>query len=550
MSGGPPPNMDFTNRDSLHGDVPPPSYSETDIYSATTRSPQVPHPAFPAAGPGSGSGHGHGPTAPGDHAFPMSPTSTTGSVIYTPPETPQAVSSNIEKPLQLLRNRLASATRYFDTRPHSHSTSLSFEYSIAVTPGSVPSDIPYPENWAAHDVTPQDWATFVNFLLPDHDSVKNEAIFGGEAKSEDGSDAKSTTPNAKFKPQRQAADLSERHLFRQEAEATVYHWNTGFFIPRRVVVLLVPDEPVHASREQETAIDDPPEEIPQPGPSYQRETMPQRREGHFQGGWGGIPRGGRFAADANGLRIGDLHIDSRGIRMGGQGIGDAWLFGPGCEHRHAPHEANFDPTRGRAPHNHHHGARNRSSSTSSSSSSDSSSSADSIGSLPDHDDIKEEQLPFYIARLEQWIANPHEVRSKADVKQLKAELKAGKRNTAPLNPNVDRKELKKQSKALGHQWKSLKREQKKNKKERKRAEKEVKRRMKREMKAAHRDHRREQRGRGRGRGHGNPPVVPGFPSGQSHFTPGWSHSHTAHVPVHPQGRGDWWGWPNRGGFRG
>ncbi|KAF5228743.1 hypothetical protein FAUST_10868 [Fusarium austroamericanum] len=546
MAGPPPPNMGSIDRESFHADGPPPSYSETDIYSATTRSPQVPPPTFSAAGPGSGSGNG--PAAPGDNiAFPMSPTSTTGSVIYTPPDTPQTVTSNIEKPQQLLRDRIACATRYFETRSYLPSTPRALEYSLTVTPDSVPADIPYPENWAAHDVTAQDWATFVNFLLPDHDSVKNESIFGGEAKSEDGSDAKSATYNANTRPERQAADPSKRHLFRKEAEATVYHWNTGFFTPRGVVVLFVPGEPVHMPGGQEAARNNPLEGIPQVGASYQREAMPQRRDGRFQGGWGGprmndggIRQGDRFVVDGNGIRIGDLHIDSRGIRMGEQGAGDAWLFGPGRGrgHMHAP--------RGRGPHNHHHGARNHSSSTSSSSSSDSSSSCESIGSLPDHDDIKDEQLPFYIARVEQWIANPHEVRSKADVKQLKAELKAGKRNTAPLDPNIDRKELKKQSKAVAHQWKSLKRDQKRGKQERKRAEKEAKRRIKRELRESRRDCRREQKGRGRGRGRANPPGVPGFPSVPSNYIPGWVQSHTDHVPIPPQGRGDPWGWPGRG----
>ncbi|RGP73416.1 hypothetical protein FLONG3_6362 [Fusarium longipes] len=573
-------NMGSLNRNSFQEDAPPPPYSETDIYSASSRSPRSSLPAISTVG--SGFRSDHGPTAPGnDVAFPMSPTSTTGSVIYTPPLTPRTEpTSTTATPLDQSHTRLLSAIRYFETRPPPTSTSLEeLRHSIAVKPDSVPQDIPYPEHWAAYDVTPQDWATFVNFLLPDHDSLKNEAIFGGKIKSEDGSDAKSATSNASARSERQTTDPDEWHTRRAEIHSVVHQWNLVFFRPRRVAVILEPEEPVYASREWEVPSNNPSDGVPQAGPSYQRDGMPQRRDGGFQGGWGGlrvnesgVRWGERFVADSNGLRIGNLVMDNRGIRIGGEGAGNRWPPGPEPAHIHTgppqvhPHlwprghpEVNLGPARGRAPHNLHGGARHRprSCSTSSSSSSDSSvssSSSDSIGSLPDHDDIKDEQLPFYIARLEQWTANPHEVRSKADVKQLKAELKAGRRNLTPLDPNVDRKELEKQSKTLVHQWRSLKRQQKKEKKERRKAEKKEKRRLKKEMKAARRDHRREQRGcgrgRGRGRGHGvaDPPMVPGFPIALPHFSTGRV-PHPAYVPGPPPGRGDW-GWPGRGGFRG
>lgn len=527
---------------TLRGGTPPPPYSESDIYSATPRSPR----SAPSAA-GSGSVSGHGPTAPRDHvATPMSPTSTTGSVIFTPETSPTVSEAGIATPVGYQSARLLSSTRYLESRPAPTSTSIwvPSSYTISLTPNTVPDDIPYPEHWAAYDITPQDWATFINFLLPDHDSVANEAILGGKTKSEDGSDVKSTIADGSVKSEGQVPDPDEWPRKRAEAEALVVQWNTSFFSPRKVTVTLQPELPAQMPGGWEAAFEDPPEEIPQDGPSSQRDAMPQHRSG---GGWGGfqmdergIRFGNSFVADSSGLRMGGLVMDSHGIRMDGQD--DVPYFGssrrpvpftPGHHPRargrgHAA--GNFGPPRGRATHHCQSGQRSRSSSTSSSSSSDSSissASSESIGSLPDQDDIREEQLPFYIARLEQWTANPHETRSKADVKQLKAELKAERNNAVALDPSLDKKALKKQTKMLIQEWKNLKRQQKKERKQRKKAEKKEKKQRKKEMKAARRDHRRdhrnerrEQRGRGRGRGHSNHhPFIPEMPAFQNQGIP-------------------------------
>lgn len=566
-------NIDSNNRNISQADMPPPPYSETDIYSVSSQPPLSPRPAPSAAG--SGLGSGHGPTAPRDDvASTMSSTSTTGSVIFTPPDTPRVESESINKTTEWREARNASAARYLETRsaPALLPRPPQAPHVITIRRGSVPDDFPYPENWASHDVTRQDWATFVNFLLPDHDSVKNEAIFGEKTKSEDGLDAKSTCVDS----ERQDIKPDNWYGRFSDAMCVTLQWNDAFFRPRGLVVIIDVDGPGQIPGGRETAFNDPPEEIPQVGPSYQRETLPQRGPGGFQGGWGGfrmddngIRFGNNFVADSNGLRIGGLVMDSRGIRMGGQGpelpyrpgFGRAYPstppnhpFAQGMippppsfpfEARNHPPQppglgfrapnpyayspghppppghpgANPDPTRGRAPLPDHHGARPRSSSTSSSSSSssDSSSSTGSIGSLPDHDDIKDEQLPFYIARLELWTANPHETRSKADVKQLKAELKASRNNANPLGPNIDRKALKKQSKTLAQQFKNLKRQQKKERKQRRKAEKKEKKQRKKEMKAARKQHRQEQRGRGRGRT--DPPLGPGVPPFQAAYPP-------------------------------
>ncbi|KAM0339390.1 hypothetical protein ACHAPU_010955 [Fusarium lateritium] len=602
--------MDSTNRNTYRttgqaaqavDDAPPPPYSETDIYSTSSQPPQSPS-------LGSIAGSGHGPAAPGDDvASRMSSTSTTEPVIFTPPLTPRTDSNaNVASPISQQHVNIPlspSVALYFETRPAPVSASQ-WEpqiHRIAIRPDSVPDDIPYPQNWAtSYDITPQDWATFVNFLLPGHDSVRNEEILG-----EKGSDIKSISGDSSAKSERNTADPHELRRRRAEVEALVQQWNSAFFAPRNVMVRLQPEEQSHMPGGWESTFDDPPVQVPvQAGPSSQREAAPQRAAGSWTGGWGGLKLdndsirwGDRFVADGNGLRIGNLVMDSRGIRMGGQG-GDPFVpghaqpqppnarnmppFGPGnfpWQPAHPEAHPIPGPHRGRAlhheraPHHERQGPRSRSSSTSSSSSSSSSSSCSSassgsIGSLPDYDDLKDQQLPVYIARLQLWTNNPHEARSKGDVKQLKAELKAHNANTS--NHNVDRKALKAQSKVLAQQWRSLKRQQKKERRDRKRglkkqkkAEKRERRQQKREMKTARRDHRRGERGRGRGHVAPHPaPFVPSFQVPPVHVPPvnvppfQVPPVHVHVPPVNVPGVGvppptfGGWGCPGRGAGRG
>ncbi|KAF4452752.1 hypothetical protein F53441_4464 [Fusarium austroafricanum] len=581
--------MDSSNRNtyltagqaaSTADDAPPPPYSETDIYSTSSQPPHSPHAA-------SAAGSGHGPAAPGDDtASRMSSTSTT-DVIFTPPLTPRTDSVvNATTPTTHNIPLSPSVALYFETRPVPASASQ-WEpqiHTITVKPKSVPDDIPYPENWAtSYDITPQDWATFVNFLLPDHDSVRNEAILGEKGKAEDGSDVKSASGDGSIKSEQHTTDPSELRRKRAEVEAIVQQWNSGFFAPRNVMVRLQPEEQSHMPGGWETTFDDPPVQLPpQAGPSAPREAVPQRRPSNWTGSWGGfqvdndsVRWGDKFVADSSGLRIGNLVMDSRGIRMNGQPVGAP--FGPGPapvhpppptnarnmppfmpgnpwqpDHPEANANAHAHPPRGRATSHGHVGPRSRSSSISSSSSSCSSASSGSIGSLPDYDDLKDQQLPLYIARLEQWTANPHEARSKADVKQLKAELKASSTNA--INLNVDRKALKAQSKVLSQQWRTLKRAQKKERRDRKRdfkkkkrAEKKERRQQKKEMKAARRDLRRGQRG------HNHvdqppAPLVPPFQVPPVHVPAVNVHVPPVNVPgvrVPPAAHGGW-GWGGRG----
>ncbi|KAJ4157501.1 hypothetical protein NW754_009145 [Fusarium falciforme] len=508
-------------------DAPPPPYSETDIYSTTSGPPRSPLSAS-------------GPALPGDDAASrISSTSTTDPVIFTPPLTPNTANPSTPTQQHIQVPPSPSAALYFEGRdiPVSTPRPAPRLYTVAVKPSSVPEDLPYPLDWAPlYDITHQDWATFVNYLLPDHASVTNEAILGEKGKGiDEGSDIKS---------EKQIADPNDVIRKRAEVEATVQQWNDGFFAPRNVRVQLQAEEQPHMPGGWDTAFDGPsaPAEA---GPSSQREAGPSNQAGPrpawgngWMGSWGGLKVGNdsirwkdSIVADSNGLRIGNLVMDSNGIRMNGRdpgppfghgepsrgfcppgqrgrtrSRGDGSPFGHGHPYFHPGNfDANGTPLYPGQPEQRK--SRSRSSSSSSSSSSCSSNSSGSIGSLPDYDDVKDQQLPLYLARLEEWVARPGEMRTKADVKQLKAELKASKTNA--VDPNLDRKALKAQAKALSQQWRTLKRQQKKERRERRRdlkkrrrAEKRERRQQKREMKRAQKEHR---------RGHAGPPPVPHAP---------------------------------------
>lgn len=60
-------------------------------------------------------------------------------------------------------------------------------HTIAIHPRTTPYDLPYPEpieDFFARDLTQQDWATFVNYLLPDYASDANNQVADRKLKAE------------------------------------------------------------------------------------------------------------------------------------------------------------------------------------------------------------------------------------------------------------------------------------------------------------------------------------------------------------------------------
>ncbi|KAJ3471965.1 hypothetical protein NLG97_g11407 [Lecanicillium saksenae] len=183
----------------------------------------------------------------------------------------------------------------------------------------------------------------------------------------------------------------------------------------------------------------------------------------------GITYGKQFIMDSNGVRLGSIIMDHNGIRMAthdNDTPGPPQAMAAGSASRHMPGFTQPEPARGRShAHDHAEGkgkavARDRStSSVSSASSVSSSSTASSLDSLPDYDDVREQQLPTYLNILRDWTSNPNHIRTNTDVIWFKNELKLAKFHSA--NSSVDKKELKSQIKTLLKQWKQIQRDQRK-----------------------------------------------------------------------------------------
>lgn len=529
---------------SLHVQVdeaPPPPYSETDIYSNPAATPR---------------------TATDDGAASYLSSSPTGDVIYTPPGTPRTSASNPQPHPQ------PGASLYFESRPPLPTSSLEpVVHTVDVRGASSPADFPYPSGWAARDVTPQDWATFINFLLPDHTTRGNEAVFERKLSAEGLPDDASTAEGrsrveAQLHHIRDSSPEAVRK--RTDAEFTVQQWNAAFFGPRGINIHLVSSHGLERMPGSwDTAFDanaPPPRpggpQGPPPFSQQQQQQHHQRQQSPRTRTWGGftigddsIRYGDRFVADSSGLRIGSLVMDNSGIRINGQGNEPASrayvrppglvrhpppmvpFGGPPCGPQHIRRRRQYDhcggwdhdeknsqkpyEERGRRRQSEPKGGlgRSESVSSSSSSSSDSSSASDSsIGSLPDYDDVRDQQLPLYVERLQDWTANPGQLRSRSDVKKLKADMQGAKH--APVDPKQDRKALRARMKALSQLWKQLKKQQKSARKAARRERQQRRRADKKEQRQSRRDARKARRHHRRGRtGSGVPPLppVPGMP---------------------------------------
>ncbi|KAK2062208.1 hypothetical protein LY76DRAFT_589704 [Colletotrichum caudatum] len=361
-------------------DVPPPPYSETDIYSISGR-----HSNPSLNSPLAQSHHGDDAASRvSSHA------SSRSDVIYTPPLTPQTGSTaaphhynsnpNLANhahaaaaPSAALAHSVFAAA-YFESRPAPAFSPWDQQlvHLLAVTPSSTPDDVPYPSAWAARDVTQQDWATFTNCLIPHHAVARNEAVInrklqaeeeavaaaaasrGGSGDNSPGGPRSISSSHASAQLDRIRPDpdidpgaaVAASGPRREDVEAVVAQWNEGFFRPRGLVVLLTPRvEDLHLpgawDRSLNGAIDNPAVTsgrgstgaTPMPPPVLHAGTgpgmQPDPGPSEARGGWSfggitvtteGISIGDRIVADSNGIRLGNLIADENGIRFGSNTI--------------------------------------------------------------------------------------------------------------------------------------------------------------------------------------------------------------------------------------
>ncbi|KAK6064745.1 hypothetical protein SCUP515_11627 [Seiridium cupressi] len=491
-------------------DIPPPPYSETDIYS--------------------GSDH-HLPLAPTDVNSLADDTSTAASsshsnIIYTPPDTPQDSAFAGAEDLQTT----ASAQVYFDTRAASTHRNSSFPiiHPIIVADDPTPSEFPYP-NWAAErDVTQQDWRTFINYLIPDFADKANACIIDRKLRASEDGDARSSasTRDATEAQLDQLRSSSQRRRFQD----TVKEWNAGFFGPRGVTIRLVEGSSAGEPKarmpgEWDSSFD--------AGTGSSRDASQPAASGptgEERGGWRSL-FGQRFAmnADDRGFRFGPITIDGDRIAIGNAFEADSggvrWNGRDVSEHMPGGHDRGrgWGSGRGRWWHDlgdsHRQrrggrggpGGRHRSrsvhssSSVSTSSSSDSDSTVSSIGSLPDWDDLKDSQLPVVKQSVEAWLARPEQTVTKADLKRAKVEIKAAKSLPQPASVDTAQRE---EIKALLSLFDDLKKHQRVNLRaatKQRRAERKAERRTRRcrnrgerhEERRHRREHRRAEREMGR-----------------------------------------------------
>ncbi|KAM3507994.1 hypothetical protein MY11210_006916 [Beauveria gryllotalpidicola] len=524
MSGAEPP----------HGGDAPPPYSETDIYS------------------NSGSGAASAPSTVADDVVSRM-SSSNEEIIYTPPDTPRTASIGYDV---LTGVPQPGADLYFETRPPPSPDVIpqsTLIHALQLVTQSLPDDFPFPSDWEKRDINAQDWATFINFLLPDHTTRGNNVVLErklrAEAESEAGESMSSGRSQASLQrhqlrtagPEALQDDVQRR----AHALATVHEWNQGFFRARGITISIAPsgddeaDHNANARDLQDQATSDGGSWWPTPA--------------SFEMDAGGITYGKRFVMDSNGIRLGSLIMDARGIRTAShkddvpRTLQDA---GVGASSRRMPGLSGPEPERGRAQvivSTNGKGkdtARDRSiSSASSVSSASSSSSASSLDSLPDHDDVREQQLPAYVNILRDWTSKPNHLRTNADVVWLKNELSLAKSHVA--DPHADKRELKAQVKVLLKQWKQIQREQRKTqrdarmaRKKQRHQEKRERRQWKRDVKRTQRNVRRAERDVRRHGGHlPTRPCMPPMPHGPS--MPSMPHMpsipHVSAMPAMPHG---------------
>lgn len=359
-------------------DVPPPPYSETDIYSTSGRSPVLGQSQTLPMRQRTASHNSLNVVSVTDDA---SSAASNNEVIYTPPLTPHSSHSHSlgqhnrsnsgllspgypdqQNTVSVSSDHLSStsAEAYFELRPIPASLEPFPElirYTIALQATSSPQDFPYQQTWARRDVRPDDWQTFLNYLLPNHAAESNELVIDRKLRGE-GDNARSARSGGDEKRDRNVGDRSpvEAQLDQirsagncpgQSVQDTIREWNDGFFRPRGMIVNVestpsdrdgprMPgswDQSFNSSPNFNQLNANSYSQNQQSGSRWWRFNPLNRFEtssgglriGDLSIDSDGVAYGDRFVADSRGLRIGSLVADSAGLRMQGRDL----FTGPG-----------------------------------------------------------------------------------------------------------------------------------------------------------------------------------------------------------------------------
>ncbi|KEY72059.1 hypothetical protein S7711_00076 [Stachybotrys chartarum IBT 7711] len=409
------------NSGQAPNEAPPPPYTEMDIDSTNLESSDR---STPAAGDRNSSQY----------------TSCHARSVFTPPRTPSGSTGR------------SAVQAFFQSRqPPSPAAQTFIEHPMTVRLGCTVYDFPHRVNFLGRDVSELDWLTFLNFLIPDPAAPRGSEAARAEQEmtvrwrpAPTSSDASSHAAGPRYQQLQgpSAAAFPDEGSFASHAEATVEEWNAHFFGPRSISVRLVPPEFFKSLYQQ------PPEPM-------------DVGVGRLRLGENGMRYGNGFTVDGKGMRLGGVLLNSSGVSLNQQTEQPAKTTQP-IPHQTAPQSYYTKPS-------HLQENSSQGPSTTSTPHGDSAvhreeeeedfdSDVDvDIGSVPQHDDLKIQQLPLYIARLQEWLAAPETLRTKSDVRRFREELKAAKRDPPP--PGPDPKTLKADAKAARARWKELMKQQ-------------------------------------------------------------------------------------------
>ncbi|APA12415.1 hypothetical protein SS1G_10543 [Sclerotinia sclerotiorum 1980 UF-70] len=457
--------------------------------------------------------------------------SNEGSLIYTPPYSPT------EPDPRRSNNHFEyhSVHNYFESRkiPQLFSASSTIQHTIYISPRSTPSDVPIPPSASDNGITQQDWSTFLNHLLPDHNLNANNDVANRKLK-------------ARLVDERmQRLTLSEGHRSRLDlhevqaqlssprqpitssdtdwaegVDEVIKLWNEGFFVSRglKIVRIDIEHPELHERWHRMPGFWRPDEEdlshFPESnrrrgGISRRHSPCSGRSQEPTIGSMGAndgevkIRRNG-LVPDSNGLRIGNMFIaDDGGLRTDGNwGLkvdehaasisghssgrrGRGGLHAQGAEQgsAHEPEGRHGKRRRGRTDQHTHESDRGRahkpgewhcgrsgrrrrrrdhsSSSYSSSSSSISSDSDASVGSLPDYDHLKDQQLVATRDTIIAWLNHSEHPMTRQTVRKMKQDIKFAKKNPeGKPTSHEDLTSLRREVKDLLKKFKDVKKSQK------------------------------------------------------------------------------------------
>ncbi|RDL37941.1 uncharacterized protein BP5553_05374 [Venustampulla echinocandica] len=512
----------MANRDS----IPPPPYSLTDSFTDAGASQYIsPAPASSRADNASVAGH--------DNQPPSAAPSTVESVIYTPVSSPpESVHQQVGFDDSFSHLSSSAAAVYFESRPvRNRSSGQPITHSISLNETTQPQDLPYPEDWTSKEVNQQDWATFINYLLPDHTASVNNDVADRKLKAELiaeqmyrlalSEEEKSKTDisqvDAQLRPLRQFS-ASSRTESLIAAEATIAEWNEHFFQPRGITI-------VTSELNPPTKAGDETPRVPGAWIPYDHELVPNpsSKKGAGQRGmfdafkrFPGVQAGsqgfrmGPIVADSDGFRIGSaLVADNNGFRMGNVLVADQNGFRLGGARgivadssgftmggRQFGRKESYDShDKGRGRGGRRGGPRARSVSTSSSKSSSSFSSAhsdSSVGSLPDYDDLKPPQLPVAKRALLDWVNHPEHPITKDDVQKVRHEIKLS-RAASSQQSEQDVEALRREVRDLMKAFREARKTQKRLRRESRRERRAARRAQKKGRRSARKEERRARR---------------------------------------------------------